>query len=280
MTFPPLLLLFLGDDFSSPDSTRPPGGDETDLPTGAGASLHGGGFANMLMVTTTVGMLYGVHGNTTNLRPAVPLRLVLVVSTASLQHRLVDPSSSSHNTDHGSVGAGDNLLGAGGKLDPGPLGVGVVSDHSGVVAAGPGHLAAISSLLLEVADDSSLGHEAYGHHVTDGDLSLPSAVDELAGVHALGRDEQLLLDLVPVGVPEVDDGQGGSTAGVVDDVLDDSLDVSVTLGEVGGTESGLTLAVLGVGGKHGPGALPLGADYTTHVLSSLVEVNQAILAWS
>merc|ERR1719266_218327 len=114
----------------------------------------------MLMVTTTVGMLHGVHRNTTNLRPAVPLSLVLVVGTASLQHRLVDPSSSGHDTDHSSVGAGDNLLGAGGQLDPGPLGVGVVSDHSGVVAAGPGHLAAVTGLLLKVAHNGSLRHVA------------------------------------------------------------------------------------------------------------------------
>merc|ERR1719203_2272696 len=65
----------------------------------------------MLMVTTTVGMLDGVHRNTTNLRPAVSLSLVLVVGTTSLQHRLVDPSSSSHNTDHGSVSAGDKVRG-------------------------------------------------------------------------------------------------------------------------------------------------------------------------
>merc|ERR1719203_803703 len=229
----------------------------------------------MLMVTTTVGVLDGVHRNTTNLRPAVSLGLVLVVGTASLQHRLVDPSSSSHNTDHGSVSAGDNLLGAGGQLDPGPLSVGVVGDNGGVVAAGPGHLATVPGLLLEVADDGSLGHEAYGHHVADGDLSLPAAVDELAGVHSLGGDEELLLYLVPVGVPEVDDGQGCSTAGVMDDVLD----VSVTLGEVGGAECRLTLAVLGVRGKHGPWALPLGADYTTHVLSSFKVLYSSSVAW-
>jgi len=42
-------------------------------------------------------------------------------------------------------------------------------------------------------------------------------------VHALGGDEQLLADLVAVGVAEVDDGQGSATARVVDDVLKDEM---------------------------------------------------------
>ena len=158
-----------------------------------------------------------------HLWPAVPLDLVLVVSTSSLQDRLVNPSSSSHQTNHGPVGAGDDLLVAGGQLDPGPVGVGVVGDHGGVVAAGSGQLAAVPGLLLQVADDGSLGHVANGHHIADGDLGLLAAVDRLAGVHALASNEQLLLDLVSVGVTEVDDGKGSATARVMDDVLDNSL---------------------------------------------------------
>ena len=146
-----------------------------------------------------------------------------MVSTSSLQDRLVNPSSSSHQPDHGPVGAGDDLLVAGGQLDPGPVGVGVVGDHGGVVAAGPGQLAAVPGLLLQVADDGSLGHVANGHHIADGDLGLLAAVDRLAGVHALASNEQLLLDLVSVGITEVDDGKGSATAWVMDDVLDNSL---------------------------------------------------------
>merc|ERR1719210_2135182 len=51
----------------------------------------------MLMVTTTVGMLDGVHGHTSDLRPAVPLDSVLVVRTTSLQHGLVDTTTTGHN---------------------------------------------------------------------------------------------------------------------------------------------------------------------------------------
>ena len=53
---------------SSPDSSGPPGGDETDLLTGGGPSLDGGRLTNMLVVTSSVGMLNGVHCHTTHLK--------------------------------------------------------------------------------------------------------------------------------------------------------------------------------------------------------------------
>merc|ERR1719468_863191 len=258
------LLVILVEDLSSPDPTSSPGSNKTDLLTGAGAPPDGGGLTNMLVITSSVGMLDGVHSNTTNLGPAVPLHFVFVVSTTSLQDGLVNTSTTGDQTDHGSVGGGDDLLGAGGQLDPGPVGVGVVGNHGGVVATGPGELPTVSGLLLEVADDCSLGHVANGHHVTDCQLGLLATVHELSGVHTFGGDEELLLDLVSVGVTEVDDSKRGATAGVVDDVTNDTLDVSMPLGVVHSSQAGLPLPVLGVGREDGPSALPLGSDHTTH----------------
>lgn len=82
---------------SSSDSACSSGGDETNLATSAGATLNGGRLADMLVVTTTVGMFNGVHGHTTHLRPAVALCLVFEVSTTSLQHGLVDSATASNN---------------------------------------------------------------------------------------------------------------------------------------------------------------------------------------
>merc|ERR1719189_1819229 len=103
MTFPPLILPVLVHDLSSPDSSSPPGSDQTDLATSAGSSLDSRGLTNMLVVTTTMGMLHRVHSHTTYLRPAVPLDLVLMVRTSSLQHGLVNTASTSNNTNHSSV---------------------------------------------------------------------------------------------------------------------------------------------------------------------------------
>merc|ERR1719146_394460 len=109
------------------------------------------------MVTSSVGMLNWIHSNTTNLWPAVSLNFVFVVSTTSFQDWFVDTSTSSNKSDHGSVGRGDDFLGSRRELDPGPVGVGVVGDHGGVVAAGPRQRPAVPGLLLQVADDGSSG---------------------------------------------------------------------------------------------------------------------------
>lgn len=174
---------------------------------------------DMLMVTTTVGMLDGVHGHTTHLRPRVALHLVLVIGTARLQDRLVDTATAGNDADHGAVRRGQHLLGAGRQLDAGLLRVRIVRDHGGIVARGARQLAAVAGPLLNIANDRTFGHRSDGHHVSDLQIRLPAAVHELAGVHALGRNHQLLAHLVPVRVSEVDHSQWSATAGIVDDVL-------------------------------------------------------------
>ena len=67
----PSLLLLVHDGLGSPDSASPAGGDETDLLTGGAATAHSGGLADMLVVTTTVGMLNGVHSHTSHLNISV-----------------------------------------------------------------------------------------------------------------------------------------------------------------------------------------------------------------
>lgn len=74
-----------------------------------------------------------------------------------------------------------------------------------------------------------------------------TGVDELAGVHALVGDEGLGDVLELVRVAEGDLGEGGAAAGVVDDLLHDSADVAMALGEVEGPELGGGLVETGVG---------------------------------
>jgi len=265
MTSLVLLLVLL----STTNSSGPAGGDETDLATRRSATHDSGGLTDVLMVTTTVGMLNGVHGHTTDLGPAVTLDLVLVVGATGLQHGLVDTSTTGDDADGSPVGGGDDLLGAGRQLYPGLLGVRIVGDDGGVVSRSTGDTAAVSGLLLQVGDDGTFGHLSDWHHVAHSQLGLLSAVDELSSVHTFGGNEQLLPGLVAVGVTEVDDGQGGATTGVVDDVLYDTLDVAITLGVVDRTELGSALAVLNVGLEDRPSSLPLGTDHTTHPYSAV-----------
>ena len=140
----------------------------------------------MLVVTTTMRMVDGVHSNTTSTRPAemrvspkvvfslyhhnvlVALGLELVEGTASLQQRLVDTTTTGNDTDHATGGAVDNLLGSGGQLDTGLALIGVVADDGDVVAGGTAQGATVANLLLDVGDDGTLRHGAQGQDVADG----------------------------------------------------------------------------------------------------------------
>lgn len=53
-----------------------------------------------------------------------------------------------------------------------------------------------------------------------------AGIDEHASVHALDGDEKLSSELVLVNVSELNLSERGSTAGIVDNILDDSLDVA------------------------------------------------------
>ena len=182
---------------SSPNPSGPAGGDETDLPTGRGSSFNRGSLSDMLVVSSSVGMLDRIHGHASNLRPAIPLGLVLVEGPSGLQHGLVDPAAAGHDAHHGPIGRGNDPLGAGGQLDPGAFGVRVVGDDRGVVAGSPGQFAPVAGFLLQVGDDGSFGHHADGHHVANRQLGLFAAVDELAGMHAFAGNHQLFPNLVP-----------------------------------------------------------------------------------
>ena len=199
------------------------------------------------MVTTTVGMLNGVHRNTSDLGPAVSLVLVLVVRTSGLQERLVETSTSGDDTDHSTAVPRDGLLGSRGHSDLRFLGVIVVRDNGRRVSGALGETSAVSGLLLDVADNGTLGHILQRKNVSDGKLRLGSAINELSSVHSFGSDEKMLVELEPVGVLEDDLGERSSSTGLVDDLLHHSLDVTVLLGEIKVSHFDSSFSELGVG---------------------------------
>ena len=252
-----LLILRL---LSTTQQTRPPGGDETGLLTLGSVAGDGGGLADMLVVTTTVGMVDGVHGNTTSLGPGVALDSELMLGARGLEEGLVGTATAGDDADHGAGAAVDDLLGAGGKLDAGLALIVVVADDGHVVAGGTGQGTTVTDLLLDVGDDGTLGHGGEGQDVADGQGGLLAGVDELAGVHALVGDEGLGVLLELVGVLEDDLGEGSATTGVVDDLLHDAAEVTMALGVVESAELGRGLVEAGVGREDRATALSLVAD--------------------
>lgn len=229
-----------------------------------GVAGDGRGLTDVLVVTTTVRVIDGVHGNTTSLGPRVALDGELVLGTTSLEQRLVGTATTGNDTNHTAGSVLDDLLGTGGELDTGLAILGVVANNGNVVTGGTAKRTTVTRLLLDVGDDGTLGHGGEREDVADGQGSVLTGVDELAGVHALVGDEGLGDHLVTVGVTELDLGEGSTTAGIVDDLLDDTTGVTVSLSEVEGPELGRGLVQAGVGRENGATALPLVADDTTH----------------
>jgi hypothetical protein len=90
-----------------------------------------------------------------------------------------------------------------------------------------------------------------GEDVANLELSLLAGVDGLAGVNALSSNEGLLHNLVLVRVTELDGGEGSTTSGVVDDALNDTTNIAVTLGEIEVAVLSSTLSVSNVSVKNG-----------------------------
>ena len=77
-----------------------------------------------------------------------------------------------------------------------------MGDDGGEVSGSTSDTASVSGLFFHVGDNGTFGHAADRQHVSDSQLGLLTAVDELAGVHAFGGDEKLLADLITIRVPE------------------------------------------------------------------------------
>jgi len=263
MTWRHILLLRL---LGTTKQTRSSRSNKTRLLTLRSISRDGRSLTDMLMVTTTVRMVDGVHGNTTSLGPAVSLDSELVLGTRRLEEGLVCSATASDDTDHTTRAAADDLLRAGRELDAGLALIGVVADNGDVVAGSASESATVTDLLLDVGDDGTLGKRAEGQDVADGQGGVLAGVDELAGVHALVGDEGRGLLPELVGRVERDTGERRTTTGVVDDLLHDATNVAMALRVIKGAELRRGLPETSVGGKDGPAALTLVADDATHLV--------------
>jgi len=246
------------------ETTGSSGGNKTDFATGRSVATYGGRHTDVLMVTTTMRMLDWVHGNTTDLRPRVPLRLVLKVSPAGFEHGLVDSASPGDDTNHCAVAGRDRLLRPGGKLHFRFILIRIVGDNGGVVSGRSGEFAAVSQFFLELTHDGTLRHGTDRHDVSDSQRRFLSTVDKLSSVHTLDGDERFLSLLEFIGISELNDSQGRSSSGVVNDILDDSLDVSMTFGIIRGAKTSGAFAMFVVRRENRTRTLSLGSNHSTH----------------
>ena len=125
----------------------------------------------MLLISSSVRMVDGVHRHTSNSWPTLPLCLVFVELVSSLANWLVGPSSPGNNAHHGSAVAWDGSPGSTGESDS-SLGsvLGVPNDNSGG-AGGSSKGSSIPSFGFTVGDYGSfweLVHWQYISHSQGG----------------------------------------------------------------------------------------------------------------
>lgn len=259
-----LLLDALNNNASTAETTSAAGGNETDLLSGGRVAGNRSGVTDVLMVTSSVGVLNGVHGNTANDGPAVALGLVLVVGATGLEEGLLGTTTTGDQTDHGAAVGSDDLLLTRGELEDGAVHIGVVSDDGGVLSGGACERSAVSRALLYVAHYGTFGQQTDGQDVSDGQLRAATGIDELSGEHTLGGDECLDLLAGRRGVVEYHLRQGRSTSWVVNDGLHQSLHVSVALCVVQDAVLGCSSSVMRVRLEDTSSSLTLSTNDTTH----------------
>jgi hypothetical protein len=165
----PRSLTLLDDLLGTSDETGSSGGDETDLLTSGFVSSDGRGMTNMLMVTTTMGMLDGVHSNTSNSGPVVSLGLSLEPGVVSLQERLVSSLAASSDADHSSAVTLDGLSGTGRELDSGLLTLIGVTNDDGGSTGGSGERSSITVLGLTVGNNGTFRKLVDGENISNGE---------------------------------------------------------------------------------------------------------------
>ncbi len=165
------LLLNLEILSTSSNETGSSGGHETSLLTAGSVSADGRGVTDVLLVTTTMRMVDGVHSNTSNSGPcSSSLGLPSVVGVSSLADGLVGSATTGDEADHGSAGAGDGGSGAGGQSHSGLLAVVGVADDDGGAAGSSGEGASVTGLGLAVRDDGTFGEGVHRQDIADREI--------------------------------------------------------------------------------------------------------------
>jgi len=89
-------------------------------------TLDSAWLTHVLLVATTVRVVYGVHRYASRLGPLIALCLVLVVGASCLEHGLICSATTCNKANHGSARVGDGLLAARGQADTRDALVGIV----------------------------------------------------------------------------------------------------------------------------------------------------------
>ena len=126
-----------------------------------------------------------------------------------------------------------------------------MTDDRNIVSRGPAQDTTIAHLLLHVRHHCTFRYRAQGQNIPNGQGSFLAGVDELPGVHALIGDEGFGVELEAVRVTELHFGQRCASTRIVNDVFDDTSNVTVFLREVERSELCWSLVQARMGRENG-----------------------------
>ena len=163
--------LLLDDIFSTSSITGSSSGDQTSLLTWASQSINGRSMTNMLMVTTTVWMLDGIHSDTSNLWPILSLIFKFEFGNTSLKQWLIGSTTTGDDTDHGSADTWDGLSLSGWESDSSLGTVIGVTDDDSTAATGSGESSSVAYFLFNVTNCGTFWDLIDWKDVTSVDIS-------------------------------------------------------------------------------------------------------------
>jgi len=219
----------------------------------------------VLVISTTVGMLYRVHRDTTDLGPVVTFHTEFVEVVTSLEHGLISTPTSGNNSHHASTRRQHRFLVPTREPDSTLASIIGVTDNDARGTAGSGQGPTVPDLFLHHTDHRTLGALVQWDNVADGEVRARAGVDKLARVGSLDGGHELFTDSVTVRISEGDARQWGSTTRVMDDFLNKPFYVPVTFNVVLCSEPGGAFSVLGTGFKDASSTFTLPANDTTHI---------------
>jgi hypothetical protein len=165
------LFLFDGTFDTTADETGSSGSDETNLLTVRSITRKGAGMTDVLLVTSTMGMVDGVHGNTSDSGPVVLLCLGFPEGWGGLEEGLVGSLTTGNDANHGSAATHDGLSDTWGESDSGLVAIFGVTDDDGRAAWGASETSTITQLSFDVRDNGAFGHGADWKNVSNGEGS-------------------------------------------------------------------------------------------------------------
>lgn len=112
-----------------------------------------------------------------------------------------------------------------------------MTNDGGRGSGSSGEGATVSEFGLAVGDDGSLRHLVDGENISNGEGSFVSSINKLSSEHSFDCDEILNSLLVPIGVSECNLGKRSTSSGIVNDILDNTLDIPLFLRVIESSES-------------------------------------------